>query len=59
MIGDSQIGIVGSTLTVRRPDFADETTTIDLADLAAVLDEQFGVVLAADDVEQLASQLRL
>lgn len=56
--GDSQIGLIGSTLTVRRPDFAAETTSVDLADLGAVLVDSFGVVLTDDEVERLAAQLR-
>jgi N-hydroxyarylamine O-acetyltransferase len=56
--GDTQVGLVGSTLTIRRPDFTDDSRVIDLADLGPVLHDEFGLELGHDDIEQLAAQLR-
>lgn len=56
--GATQVGIVGRTLTVRRPDYVDDTSTVDPGDLTAVLDEHFGLALDAEDVARLAAQLR-
>jgi N-hydroxyarylamine O-acetyltransferase len=55
---DTQVGLIGTTLTFRRPDFSDDSRAVDLADLGTVLVDEFGLELGRDDIEQLAAQLR-
>lgn len=55
--GETQVGLVGSTLTIRRPDYSEEHRVIDRAELGEILEGEFGLMLDADEVEQLAAQL--